>query len=171
MSIPALGRRVAKLLTRQDVRLVFAESCTAGLVAASLSRIPGISKYLCGSMVTYREEEKTAWLGVSRQLLRKHTAVSEIVARRMVEGVLLRTTEAHLAASVTGHLGPNAPREFDGIAFIGISRRQPITGRLLTQITRYSCVEKLRMPRQREVVEEVLRLVAEALSPDSRQSS
>ena len=74
-------RRIAKLLESQDRKLVLAESCTAGLVAASLGRIPSISRFLCGSLITYRDETKAAWLKISLATLLDSGAVSETVAQ------------------------------------------------------------------------------------------
>ena len=104
-------------------KVVFAESCTAGLAAATLATIPGISDFHCGSAVTYRNDTKHCWLGVREEDLERYTAVSDVVARQMAQGVLVRTPEADLAVSVTGHLGPNAPDGFDGLIFIGAARR------------------------------------------------
>ena len=55
--------RLFDMLRDREVRVVFAESCTAGMVSATLAAVPGISDYLCGSMVTYRPEIKENWLG------------------------------------------------------------------------------------------------------------
>ena len=121
--LAALVQEVASLLQVSRRRVVFAESCTGGLVSASLARVPGISEFLCGSAVVYRLDTKTRWLGVSEALLYDPGPVSEVVARAMALGVLARTPEADLAVSITGHLGPNAPGDQDGLIFIGIARR------------------------------------------------
>ncbi len=60
---PDDAQRLVDVLKRLDTKIVFAESCTAGLVSATLARVPGVSAYLCGSAVTYRDEVKTAWVG------------------------------------------------------------------------------------------------------------
>ena len=70
----AAAGRLASLLKVLDVRVAFAESCTAGLVAASLARTPGISQWLCGSAVVYRDATKAAWLDrKSTRLNSSHT--------------------------------------------------------------------------------------------------
>ena len=115
---------IAQLLKRLETRIVFAESCTGGLVSAALARVPGISEHLCGSAVVYRLDTKTRWLDVPNRLLLDPGPVSEPVARAMALGALRRTPEAHLAAAITGHLGPNAPVEQDGKIFIAITRRE-----------------------------------------------
>ncbi len=104
-----------------ETRLVLAESCTGGLIAAELASIPGVSQWLCGSAVTYRENTKIRWLDVSAESIAQQTAVSEQVAREMAIGVLKQTPEADLSAAITGHLGPNAPPGQDGLIFIGIA--------------------------------------------------
>ncbi len=116
--------RVAELLRRYDLRIVFAESCTAGLIAATLARIPGISDYLCGSAVVYRNATKQNWLGVTSKCLDDPGPVSREVAIEMAEGALDKTPEADLAASVTGHLGPDAPPDQDGLIVCAIAVRQ-----------------------------------------------
>ena len=121
--LAALIQEVATRLQESNRRVVFAESCTGGLVSASLARVPGISEFHCGSAVVYRLDTKTQWLGVPEALLLDPGPVSEVVAREMALGVLARTPEADFAASITGHLGPNAPDAQDGLVFIGIARR------------------------------------------------
>lgn len=120
----AAARLVAQL-ERLQKRIVFAESCTAGLIVATLARVPGVSQFLCGSAVVYRETTKTAWLDVSPSLFSDPACgvVSGPVAEAMCQGVLDRTPEADIAAAITGHLGPDAPAELDGVAFVAIGER------------------------------------------------
>jgi nicotinamide-nucleotide amidase len=117
------ARRVATQLEHCGRQLVLAESCTAGLVAALLGGVPGISRFLCGSAVVYQEATKTAWIGVPESLLAEVGAVSHDVAATMVSGVLERTPQAHFAAAITGHLGPDAPAELDGCLYIALQFR------------------------------------------------
>jgi PncC family amidohydrolase len=118
-----LAYDVAACLRSQNCRLVLAESCTGGLVAATLAQVSGISEFLCGSAVVYRLDTKTRWLGVSADVLIDPGPVSEAAANLMATGVLATTPEADLAAAITGHLGPNAPKNQDGLAFIALCRR------------------------------------------------
>jgi PncC family amidohydrolase len=115
---------LADALAQARTRIVFAESCTAGLVAASLAGVPGISAWLCGSAVTYQEKTKSDWLGVTPADLETFTAVSEQVTASMAIGVLAKTTAADLAVAVTGHLGPGAPQSLDGVIFIAAAHRR-----------------------------------------------
>ena len=152
--------QLAKTLAEHNLRVVFSESCTAGLVAASLARVPGVSEVLCGSAVTYREATKQQWLGVSSDDLQNSSAVSEPVARQMALGVLERTPEADIAASITGHLGPNAPTEVDGVVLIGLVRRVAEKAGTVS-VTRHALIQKDRVARQQEAAELVLRLVTD----------
>jgi PncC family amidohydrolase len=120
--VSAAAQLVTQRLRERQLRLVLAESCTAGLVAATLARTPGISEWLCGSAVVYRPDTKHRWLDVPVELFEPPGpgVVSEAVALAMARGVLQRTPEAHLAAAITGHLGPSAPAEQDGLVWMAI---------------------------------------------------
>jgi PncC family amidohydrolase len=123
MSIPRLSRQIARRLAETGHKVVFAESCTGGLVSGALTRVPGISEHHCGGVVVYRNATKQAYLGISAALLDDPGPVSREVAELMAQRVLERTLEATIAVSVTGHLGPNAPRELDGRVFVGVAKR------------------------------------------------
>lgn len=146
-----LARRLGECKTR----IVFAESCTGGLVSAELAGVPGISEWLCGSAVTYRCATKTEWLGVSAKAIEAETAVSKVVASQMASGVLSMTPEAGLACSITGHLGPNAPEGFDGLVFVGTARRQADGERV--NVVKRQLRSQGRADRQREAAELVMR--------------
>lgn len=162
MTVLQEARHLADALARCELRVVFAESCTAGLVSATLARVPGISRWHCGSAVTYREPTKHQWLGVSQQALARFSAVSEPVARQMAQGVLQKTPEADFAAAVTGHLGPGAPAELDGIIYIAIARRQQ--RRVITlRVWCEKLQERTRCRRQPEAATLVLRRLRETL--------
>ena len=112
-----LAEALANTLLRKGHRIVFAESCTAGLISASMARIPGVSTVLAGSAVVYQEETKSAWLNVETDAMRKHGVVSEEVSQEMAMGAMLKTPQATVSVSVTGHLGPDAPSDLDGVAW------------------------------------------------------
>lgn len=153
------ARRAAEALMSTQRRVVFAESCTAGLVSASLAAVPGISEHLCGSAVTYRNDTKHCWLGVQQTTLDEHTAVSAPVAQEMAQGALVRTPESDIALSVTGHLGPQAPAGFDGLVFIGVAMR--MTGLVETRASqRLQLISAERLMRQREAATRVLEALA-----------
>ncbi|QDU08621.1 CinA family protein [Gimesia aquarii] len=117
------AKEVQAALRTHDEKLVLAESCTGGLVATLMTSLPGISDYFCGSAIVYRWDTKMKWLGVQPETLEKYTDVSRETARELALGVLKQTPEATWAASITGHLGPNAPSHQDGLICIGIAHR------------------------------------------------
>lgn len=85
--------------------LATAESCTGGLVAATLTAIPGSSDVFERGFVTYANAAKSEMLGVPFWLIERHGAVSEDVARAMAGGALTHS-HASLAVAVTGIAGP-----------------------------------------------------------------
>lgn len=127
------ARELAAILREHNRRLVLAESCTAGLVAATLAEVPGISEFLCGSAVVYQVATKVEWLGIDPALIATHNVVSEKVAVEMARRVLAQTPHADIAGAITGHLGPNAdPPELDGIAWCAVTDRTgDVTTRML----------------------------------------
>jgi nicotinamide-nucleotide amidase len=164
MSLLAAARRLARLLSSTGHKIVFAESCTAGLAAASLARVPGISAWHCGGMVTYRNETKAAYLGIDPQLLKRPGPVSDKVARLMAEGVLLKTPEATISASITGHLGPDAPPSLNGVLYLAIATRSSPAASSMTRTTRYILPANTgRDARQRLAAQTLLSLVADRL--------
>lgn len=175
MTIASQARRLAKLLAQQGRKVVFAESCTGGLVSGALTAIPGISRHHCGGVVVYRNETKTAYLGIQRQILHDPGPVSPQVATLMALRVLKKTPEADLALSVTGHLGPDAPRELDGQVYLAIATRpSPRSSRLTSTAHSLNCAKIVgRSPRQRWVVEDALTLLADYLqqTPSTRTSA
>ncbi len=100
--------QVATLLAGR--RIATAESCTAGLVAARLTDIPGSSGYVAGGVVAYANEAKTGMLDVEAALIDAHGAVSEPVAEAMARGALHRF-DADTAVATTGIAGPGGGTE------------------------------------------------------------
>ena len=92
-------------LRDRGLTAVTAESCTGGLVSASLTHHSGSSDVVLGGFVTYSNAMKQALLGVPAELFESVGAVSEAVARAMAEGALSRSG-ARRAVSITGIAGP-----------------------------------------------------------------
>ena len=124
-SLHLLAQQVRDTLAQNNCRLVLAESCTAGNVAGALAVVPGISSWLCGSLVVYRNESKAEWLNVPRELLDDPQIgpVSSQVTGWLSRQALAITPEADLSAAVTGHIGPGCPTEMDGLVFFSMSHR------------------------------------------------
>jgi nicotinamide-nucleotide amidase len=113
---------VGRLLRKQHATVTTAESCTGGLVAARLTEQGGSSDFFLGGYVTYSEAQKTEILSVGRELLQKHSAVSEPVAAAMAEGAKKRSGATY-ALSITGYAGPSGGTEFDpvGTVYLGVA--------------------------------------------------
>jgi nicotinamide-nucleotide amidase len=90
----------------RGVLIATAESCTGGLVAATLTAIPGSSDVVERGFVSYSNTAKSEMLGVPVWLIERHGAVSEDVARAMVGGALTHS-RATIAVAVTGIAGPD----------------------------------------------------------------
>jgi nicotinamide-nucleotide amidase len=104
----SLVREAAELLAAcrsRGLKIATAESCTGGLIAAILTEVPGSSDVVERGFVTYSNEAKTEMLGVPAELITRHGAVSEEVARAMAEGAL-QHSRADIAVAVTGVAGP-----------------------------------------------------------------
>ena len=91
----------------QGKTLVTAESCTGGGIGAALTAVPGSSAVFKGGVISYTNQVKHEILGVDREVLDVHGAVSAIVAESMVVGVC-NLLKADIAVSVTGLAGPDA---------------------------------------------------------------
>jgi CDP-diacylglycerol--glycerol-3-phosphate 3-phosphatidyltransferase len=105
--VDPLVRRLHERLRGGGLTVVVAESCTGGMLAAAITDQPGSSAYFKGGVVAYSNEIKERLLGVPRDLLERHGAVSPEVARAMAEGAR-RELDADLAVSITGIAGPEA---------------------------------------------------------------
>ncbi len=101
----ALAQRTGEALERLGLRLVTAESCTGGGIAAAVTDIPGSSAWFDRGFVVYSNDSKVELLGVNPAVLRSAGAVSEAVVCAMTGGALARSP-ADLAVAVSGIAGP-----------------------------------------------------------------
>jgi nicotinamide-nucleotide amidase len=101
---------VGRLLAEREETLVTAESCTGGLVAERITRVPGSSEYFLGAAVVYTNRLKRQVLEVPEEMLAEHGAVSEPVARALAEGAC-RVLGADWAIGITGIAGPTGGSE------------------------------------------------------------
>jgi nicotinamide-nucleotide amidase len=103
--LEALALKLGRALNVRGWRLAAAESCTGGWIAKALTDVAGSSAWFDGSIVAYSNAAKTALLGVPRDVLDNHGAVSEEAVRAMAQGARSRF-EADLAVAVSGIAGP-----------------------------------------------------------------
>ena len=110
------------LCREKKITLATAESCTGGLIGATLTAIPGSSDVYLGGIVSYANSVKENLLGVKKETLKTVGAVSKETAEQMVCGVR-EATGATAAVSVTGIAGPGGetPEKPCGLVYIGVS--------------------------------------------------
>ncbi len=130
-----LAEVLGGLCRKLGLSLASAESCSGGLIAATVTAAPGASDYFLGGVVAYSNELKERILGVTPAVLAAHGAVSAAVAEEMAVGVR-ELTGADLALSATGIAGPAGGSEEKpvGTVFIGLATA---TG-VLSQLCRFS---------------------------------
>ena len=116
------AEKTVAILKEQGRRIAFAESCTGGLLAATLVDVPDASAVLDMSFVTYANQAKISLVNVSPETLAAFGAVSEQTAREMADGVR-RKSRASVGVSVTGIAGPSGgtPEKPVGTVCFGFS--------------------------------------------------
>jgi nicotinamide-nucleotide amidase len=118
-----LAERVLAALQRRGEQLVVVESCTCGLIAATLGSVPGASTALRGGWVVYQNAAKQLWLGVPPEILDAPGPgpVSSQVTSLLATQSLDRSPGCRWALAITGHLGPDAPPALDGVVYTAIA--------------------------------------------------
>jgi len=118
----SLEQAVARELTRNQATIAAAESCTGGLLAERLTRVPGSSAYFRGGVVCYSNDLKTAWADVPPELIESQGAVSSAVAQALAAGIR-RRTGATLGVGITGIAGPagGSPEKPVGLVHIALA--------------------------------------------------
>ena len=118
----ALCALVAEALLKKGFKLVTAESCTGGMIAAACTDLAGSSAWFERGFVTYSNDAKTELLGVEERVLRRAGAVCGPVAQAMAEGALAHS-RAQVAVAVTGVAGPTggSPAKPVGTVWFGFA--------------------------------------------------
>lgn len=114
----SLEKVIGDLLRARGASLSVAESATSGLLGGRITAVPGASDYFRGGFISYSDEMKIRLLGVRAELIAKHSAVSEPVAKAMAEGARVGTGSDY-ALSITGYAGPDGAQV--GLVFIGLA--------------------------------------------------
>lgn len=107
-------------LRAHELTISCAESCTGGLLTSALTDVPGSSRYVIGSVVSYSNDVKVHILHVSEETLSLYGAVSEETAREMAEGVrdLMQTD---IGVGITGIAGPDGGSEEKPVGLVYIA--------------------------------------------------
>jgi nicotinamide-nucleotide amidase len=148
-------------LRAQNRKLVTAESCTGGLVAAALTEIPGSSDVLERGFVTYSNAAKESDLGVNSTTLRNHGAVSAETAEAMARGAL-DASPADLSVAITGIAGPaggSAEKPVGLVHFAAASR----DGKVLRREIRFGDIGRSEVRRRSALA--AMDLIREILRP------
>ena len=121
---------VAKMLVENNLKIAVAESCTGGMVSASLINYPGISSVFMEGCVTYSNEAKMKSLGVKKETLDVYGAVSDKCAKEMASGVAARYN-TNVGIATTGIAGPGGGTDEKpvGLVYFGIY----INGKVITK--------------------------------------
>ncbi len=116
-----IEEKVYALLKDKKYTISCAESCTGGLIAATLINVPGISEVFNEGIVTYSNEAKKNYLGVRKKTLKKYGAVSKQTAKEMAVGIA-KKAKSNVAISTTGIAGPDGGTDEKpvGLVYIGI---------------------------------------------------
>jgi len=147
-------KSIVKKLTKKKLKISFAESCTGGLLASSITSISGASKIFDLGLVTYSNQAKIKFLKINRNIIRKYGSVSYECCLAMVNN-LSKLSKANINVSVTGIAGPNGGTKQKpvGLVYIGIKKGNK------TQIIKCLFKNKKRLSIQKSTVKKALDLV------------
>ena len=147
-------KSLVKTLTKKKLKISFAESCTGGLLASSITSISGASKIFNFGLITYSNQAKIKFLKINKNIIKKYGAVSHECCLAMVNN-LSQISKANINVSITGIAGPNGGTKQKpvGLVYIGIKKG------VKTQI--YKCLfkNKKRSSIQKATVKKALDLV------------
>jgi nicotinamide-nucleotide amidase len=135
------ARTLLDLCRTKGLKIAAAESCTGGLLAATLTEIAGSSDVFERGFVTYSNEAKQAMVGVSPATLASHGAVSRQTAEAMAKGALTHAP-VHLTVSITGIAGPGG-KPVGLVHFAAASR----SGRLIARERNYGDIGRAQVRR------------------------
>ena len=147
-------KSLIRILTKKKLKISFAESCTGGLLASSITSISGASKVFNLGLVTYSNQAKINILKVNKNIIEKYGAVSHESCSAMVKN-LSRISKANINVSITGIAGPKGGTKQKpvGLVYIGIKRGNKI------QINKYLFKSKKRSSIQKATVKKALDLI------------
>ena len=120
-------KSLIKILTKKKLKISFAESCTGGLLASSITSISGSSKIFNLGLVTYSNQAKIEVLKVNKDIIKKYGAVSHECCSAMVKN-LSKISKANINVSITGIAGPKGGTKQKpvGLVYIGVKKGSKI---------------------------------------------
>ena len=143
-----------RLLTKKKLKISFAESCTGGLLASTITSISGASKVFNLGLVTYSNQAKIKVLKVNKNIIKKYGAVSHECCLAMVQN-LSKISKANINVSITGIAGPKGGTKQKpvGLVYIGIKKANK------TQIIKCLFKNKKRSSIQKATLKKALNLI------------
>jgi len=150
-------KSLIKLLIKKKLKISFAESCTGGLLASSITSISGASKVFNLGLITYSNQSKIKILKVNRNIIKKYGAVSHECCYAMVKN-LSKISKANINISITGIAGPKGGTKQKpvGLVYIGVKKGNKIN------INKFLFKTKKRSFIQKSTVKKALNLVLRA---------
>ena len=150
-------KSLLKILTKKKLKISFAESCTGGLLASTITSISGASKVFDLGLVTYSNQAKIKVLKINKNIIRKYGAVSHECCYAMVNN-LSKISKANINVSITGIAGPKGGTKQKpvGLVYIGVKKRNK------TQINKCLFKSRKRLSIQKATVKKTLDLVLRA---------
>lgn len=140
------AQALLELCSRKKLTLGLAESCTGGLLAATLTEIPGSSRVLDRGFVTYSNEAKQQ-IGVAAATIERYGAVSRETAEAMAKGVLANAPVT-LSASITGIAGPEGDTPDKPVGLVHFAVGASRSGKLVHHEHRYGGIGRAQIRRQ-----------------------
>tara|TARA_E500000178_G_scaffold297539_1_gene304307 strand:- start:1182 stop:1640 length:459 start_codon:yes stop_codon:yes gene_type:complete len=118
---------LVKKLIKKKIKISFAESCTGGMLASSITSISGASKVFNLGLITYSNLAKIKILKINKKIIQKYGAVSQECCKAMVVN-LSKISRAHINISITGIAGPKGGTEKKpvGLVYIGLKKGKKI---------------------------------------------
>jgi len=149
-----LSQRIVKLLSKNKLKISFAESCTGGLLSSTITSIGGSSKVFTLGLVAYSNQAKINILKVPKRIIMKHGAVSYETCLSMVKN-LNKISKTNISVSITGVAGPKGATKQKpvGLVYIGIKKGNK------TLVQKYLFKVKNRILIQRATVNKALNLI------------
>ena len=141
-------------LIKKKLKISFAESCTGGLLASSITSISGASKIFNLGLVTYSNQAKIKFLKVNKNIIKKYGAVSAECCASMVRN-LSKMSNAQINVSITGIAGPKGGTKYKpvGLVYIGIKKGNKI------EVNKFLFKSKKRSSIQKAAVKSTINLI------------
>jgi nicotinamide-nucleotide amidase len=147
-------KNLVKKLTRKKLKISFAESCTGGMLASTITSINGASKVFNLGLVTYSNQSKINILKVNKKTIHKYGAVSPECCKSMVKN-LAKISKAQINISITGIAGPNGGTKSKpiGLVYIGFKKNNKLL------ITKNVFKQQNRIAIQKAIVKKTLEII------------